>query len=574
MTSTFHVFRKNQKIMIAVFGVLLMVAFTLSSVPNFMAESSTPQNPLIATSRFGSINASDVTEMIDKRNVVREFLYRISIQARLQEWLDRMQRQFGGDLQKLLGPETLQGIEARLGQEIEQNLTMTFGPPTERSVVETHLQAALAERDGVVITDEGIVEYLRDQTADRVTDQQMKEALAQIATRGRQRVTKAFLFDALRDELAAGKYRELFQLGMQATPAERWEYYTRMKRRATAELVAVPASDFLSQIADPSQRDLQSFFDEHKEEEPIPGSPTPGFKVPHKAAFQYFRADYQKFYEEVAVNDKEIEEHYEKSKDTKYLYSSVGEEDETADDSESSTDAAKEPAAEKTPAEKQSAAEKQPAAEKPADAAPPATTPPASATPASTAPPADKQDAQPPKEEPAKDASTDDEEENATGSSCDDAAAPTAETKEDTPAGDAKPATTETTPPAEASAPAATSTPVPSGDMPAAKTDETPAAPSLTAPGNATTTTTPPLTTSTSTPSTPPADTKPAKAPPQLIDRYTLPSSIGEGKNPKYAPLWRVREQIRKELAGASRREDGRRTAETCRPVAKVRTSA
>ncbi|HEX3871831.1 MAG TPA: hypothetical protein VHV77_15410, partial [Pirellulales bacterium] len=527
------------------FGVLLMVAFTLSAVPQFMAESSPSQNPLIATSRYGNFHAFDIGELLDKRNVVKQFLYNVLLQANLQEWFDQMQRQFGGDLHKLLGPQAFQRMEGRIGSQIEQMLMSMIGPTSERSVVQMRLQASLAQREGLVIDDDAIATYLRDQTNDRVTSDQMKAILQGISSRGKQRISKAFLFDALRDELAAMKYRELFFMGLQSTPAERWDYYTRTKRRATVELVAIPATDFLTEIKDPSQRELESFFDEYKEDEPVPGSPTPGFKVPHKAAFQYFKADYKKFFDEVTVTEKEIEEYYEKNKDTKYLYSSVPEDDETPDESA--------PSAEDKNAEDKEAADKKPDASKtetPSDAK--ATTPAKDAAPNESK----ESDTKSPEN---KDADKAEESSSSCGddgqASADDAteepASKTAEPESPTPPSpEAKKAEAETSPasdkPADA-APADSATP-PEG--------ATPSAPSLTAPGNAPSaekappaekapTDAPPSTT------TPPLGKELPKSPPPLIDRYQLPTDIHSGKNPKYAPLWRVHDDIRKELAGS-----------------------
>ena len=52
----------------------------------------------------------------------------------------------------------------------------------------------------------------------------------------------------------------------------------------------------------PTDEELQKFFEENKETYPFPiASPEPGFKVPHKVDFEYFKADVDKFAEKVTT---------------------------------------------------------------------------------------------------------------------------------------------------------------------------------------------------------------------------------------------------------------------------------
>ncbi|HEX4132946.1 MAG TPA: hypothetical protein VHZ24_23135 [Pirellulales bacterium] len=520
MASTFHVFRKNQRLLMAVFGVLLMIAFTLSSVPAFLADRASPQNPLIATTRFGNIHAYDVAEMLEQRNIVKQFLFQIMIQARMLDWIDNMQRQFGQDLQKLLSPQTLQGIQARLGNDLQFELSQTIGPSTERSVVETRLQAQLGEREGVVISDDAITEYIRLQSGDRVSGEQMKAAMAQLPTRSRQRVSKARLYEALRTELAAAKYRQFFLLGMQMTPAERWEYYARLKRRASAEIVPLAASEMLSQVKEPSERELVAFFDEHKQEEAVPGSPKPGFKVPHKAAFEYLRADYEKFYDEAVISDKELEEEYEKHKDEKYRYSSLASEPETDEETKPEEPATKD--------EKPAAGDKNQAETKQSE-------------PAGKEKPSDEPSSKKEPEKQSNDTSSDSDNDEFVDRdpAKDDQPPATQDAAATEPVKKEEPAKTDEPP--KKSEPTPTHAGPPS-DMPFSYQppgEQSPTADKqaldLKAPENAPTT---------------PAAPKISTAP-MLLDRFALPQEITGGKSPTHAPLWQVRERIRKELAGA-----------------------
>src|SRR6185437_7320650 len=162
---------------------------------------------------------------------------------------------------------------------------------------------------------------------DRATADQYQQARSSIRIRGQQRVSKAMVYDALRTELLARNYRMMFANSLQITPAQRWNYYQRLKRRVRAEMTAVPVADFVQQVPDPGDARLTAFFNEYKEVEPVPGSPDPAFKVPTRAAFDYFVADYQHFFNPAGVTEADAKVHYEKFKDQRYTYNNFSESD-------------------------------------------------------------------------------------------------------------------------------------------------------------------------------------------------------------------------------------------------------
>ena len=154
-------------------------------------------------------------------------------------------------------------------------------------------------------------------------------------------LSQAELFDALRAELAA-HYAELaysqlinrsspmggatLYLFRGDTPGDRWEYFTRLNREVTAELMPVKVADFVSQIADPTPEQLRSFYEQYKNEYPYfnqypwPELPTPGFKQPFKAQFQYVKSNFEKLMaeEKPKVTEQEITDYYEKYKDPRF----------------------------------------------------------------------------------------------------------------------------------------------------------------------------------------------------------------------------------------------------------------
>jgi hypothetical protein len=520
-TSSFSIFRKHQRAMVAVFGVLLMLAFTVGPIMMDLigkTGSGGPQNPVIATSIFGKVQASDLMDMKAQRILARDFMEEVVTKA------------YGEQFRQFVGPQ------------IEQMI----GPIDERPLIESRILADEAKAHGIVVGDDAVTDYLRQRTQDRVSAEQFKTALAVVSTPNR-RVTKAMLYDALRPEILAERYKRMFFSSMQTTPAQRWDYYKRLKQRVRAEIVPVAAAEMVNQVKDPAEPVLKDFFAEYKEQEPKPGSPTPGFKVPQKAAFQYFRADYAKFFDPAAVSPAEVLAQYEKLKDQRYLYSELANRDSEAEEEE----AAEKPADKKPPAadSKEPASDKKPDTKPAGDSAtPPAekATKPAEKAPEDKKPEAAKPEDKKPEEKKPDDKQPDEKAEPAAekkpgdNSSC--SAADEADDKADSadkPA-DKEPAAKE---------PAAKDTPA--KDPVAKDPVATPATDAK--PGDAKPAEVKPA-------ETKPAEVKPAAKtppapPPALSEKYALPRDIRQGPNPKYEPLWKVEDAIRKEIAGQKANE-------------------
>ncbi|MBS0210611.1 MAG: hypothetical protein JSS27_16830 [Planctomycetes bacterium] len=516
MPSALSMFRKNQRALMAVFGVLLMIAFLVTGFAGGLEDIIAPRrgDPLIATSARGNFYASDAVRLVQLRRAAQQFLFRVKLESFA---IQLFQKPIDA-----LGQQDLQLLERFMVPRISNEVYQVTGPLEDRPVIENKLMADEASRRGVVFDDDAIRAYINAQTGDQLTDDRLRIILGQLRY-GERALQSNQLFEALRIELLAHKMQELELAEPRQSPLERWEYYARLKRRVTAEIVAVPVSSLLAETSAPSEVELRKLYNEYKNDEPVPGSAEPGFKVPHEAAFQYFRAEFEKFVDEKSITDDEIAAYYEKNKDTRFSFTSLDDEEPAAGTEEKKADDKKEekPADEKKADTKRPEAAKQPAGEKkPAeDKKPAAEAPKTGAEPA------------PAKTEPKPEAKSglDRTRRSTTIRFASYSAAADEPAKEDTkpeakPAGDvpaAKEAAPATTPPAAAT-PALTPSAVPAGEAPAV----TP--PALNAPG-----TVPP----------------PAVKAPLLVDKFELPRDVREGATPTHDPLWKVRDRIRRELA-------------------------
>ncbi|HVU87809.1 MAG TPA: hypothetical protein VHD36_10850 [Pirellulales bacterium] len=286
MASPFALFRKHERWMMAILGVMAMVAFVfLGPLLDFRGMRGSAQDPVVAeTKLYGDIHESDLGRMLMARNLVNRFA----------------QQTFA----------MLYGFSP----------PGYFGPETEAGVVDTMLMARKAEQIGMRVTDDEITRFLQTISENRLTGEQFSDILAGISGR-RGGISRRQLYDALRTELMAQRFAAGFRSSQQVTPAERWEAYQKLNSRATIQAIPVAVADFIDKVAEPDNTAVQTLYENYKQFEPTPGAPVPGFKIPAKIVLQYFVASYEQFEDPAAVTQEEIVSEYEKNKDTRYLYS-------------------------------------------------------------------------------------------------------------------------------------------------------------------------------------------------------------------------------------------------------------
>ncbi|NUQ62547.1 MAG: hypothetical protein HUU20_08665 [Pirellulales bacterium] len=363
MASPFRIFRKHQKAMLAVLGLMAMIAFVF--LPILMDQMSTRsvQDPVLATTKaYGDVTRNQVGMMIGRRQALLGFLYQIQYAV----------QQAGA-----------QGTEA-------MRLSRRIGEATEQSVVDTWLLAQKAEDLGLSVDDETINGVLNSLTEQRLSAEKVQQILHD------SRMRQGMLFDTLRTELLAMRLQEMFGVSLAGTtPAQGWEYFQRLNRKATVEVAALPVAGFVNRVADPSEAVLREFFDKYKDNLPDPANPEPGFRTPRKIAIEYVKADFDQMLKTVEpeITDEEVRKYYEEHKENYKREELPAIEPKTAPKPEVDKPAETEPApAEKTPETAKPAEEpqKQPAAAPGAEAKVPATPP--SEKPAESSPAEAKKD--------------------------------------------------------------------------------------------------------------------------------------------------------------------------------------
>ena len=329
MANPFSIFRRNQRIMLAVICVFAMFAFVfLDPLFKYLGRAGATVNPVVVEANSHSYRASELIALMDSRRIVKNFLQRLAM-AWVQKGVDANQvsprdagtyaeatfERWRQDLMdRSVPPEDIPTDESGAPRQGALSLE-------EASAIQTVVLAAEAERQGMVITDQAVNDYLELITKNLISPAEFEKIVGSLHAEARN-MSQAYLFDALRRELLASRFDFMYKIVYRATvlPAPRWEYFQELNRNATAEVVAVPVEGFVKDVPEPSEAELKAFFEKFSNVLPVPNSPIPGFKRPAKAKFQYFVANTAEFIEraQAQVTPEEIREFYEKNKDVRY----------------------------------------------------------------------------------------------------------------------------------------------------------------------------------------------------------------------------------------------------------------
>lgn len=307
MASPFKWFRKHQKWLIVSLFLMAMIAFVfLSNVQQYSGGGVSKNPVVVATTEFGDLRSYDLQALRHQRQLVLKFL------GLIRDAVLRSKLETNRDAdQKDKVP-----IEATVVEAIQQ----AIGPATEQSVVDTWLYAQHAKRLGLVVGNQAVSDFIREMSENRVHASELKKR----SVRGsreqgifeRVGVGPMQMYELLRHELLALRLRRMFYVSLEGTtPAQRWDYFNRLERRATIEVIPVAVANYVGKVQEePAEEELRELFEKYREQYANPVLPEPGFRKPHKIGVRYFKADLETFASE-AVTEDEVKSHYEKNKD-------------------------------------------------------------------------------------------------------------------------------------------------------------------------------------------------------------------------------------------------------------------
>ena len=322
MSNPLALFRRYQKTMLAVAAVGAMLAFGILPVmQNWLGAPSgggKPDNPVVASWTGESMRLSDLQNRVFRRQALVNFQYAVQAQANQR------------------GVQYTPGIV----------------PPTisEQSIIETALLASQAEKYGVVVSDQAVVDHLEQGLAGGVVNRNEMAAILKQVTQNR--LTQTQLIEAYKTELAAHRMRVLAAGGSfsgsildnVSTPAQTLDYYKRLSRRMEAEVLEFPADDYMAEVKQqmPSDEEIKTLYEEYKEQVDNPSLPEPGFREPYRVTVDWLKADYAEILEsqKAKLTEEQLRADYERNKEA-YRKASLATDDEidnaAGDDSDTET---------------------------------------------------------------------------------------------------------------------------------------------------------------------------------------------------------------------------------------------
>ena len=316
MASPFQIFRKHEKIIIVVAGVLLLVAWLLGDALMNMAMSisgrSSEGKEVVATYNGGDITRSDLADLVTKRTILTNVLR----QAYQLGYSQLIASNPDGDVPPIsvipVLPFHLEG---------EQNI--------EEAAIQNEILWEAAKEEGISIGDEAVKKYLDEVGFHSVNGGQYMKMLSNINFHGRP-ISDKFLINELRKVLMASAYLKT-KTGVLGgpLPEQLWSDWLKFNDSIKLEVAAFPTKDYLAEVKEPSTAEVSKLFEEYKETEPVRMTyyhsilppQNPGFRVPRKAKVKYLIIGHDKIRESIAaiITDEEVEKYYEDNKALEFI---------------------------------------------------------------------------------------------------------------------------------------------------------------------------------------------------------------------------------------------------------------
>ena len=290
----FRTFQRNQKGCMAGATLLAMISFLfLGVIIQLFGGRGGPgsQNETLAESRrFGKITSFDLQRLRDHQESLRRFLF--ELYRKLADPNDEAKMQ-------TLYPLQMFAEQAASVQNSEQ-------------LINTWLVTQYVQTEGVSPDWNDIQNLLKELTGNTITDAVYTDTLNATG------LSPQHVEYLLARQLRWRQAMERFNLSVSAiTPVTRWDWYQRLYRQVTIEAAAVPVDSLIQQVGDPSNSQLNAFFEQNKTKRYNPMSAESGFLMPTELAFQYVVAEpTQKLLD--SITEEEMRTYYDENKETQF----------------------------------------------------------------------------------------------------------------------------------------------------------------------------------------------------------------------------------------------------------------
>jgi hypothetical protein len=309
MSQLMHKFRKHQKVIMAVTGVLIIFTFTVGGIISQYQEERPDTRGVkasVVTYKGGRISEQEMQLMVGAHHRAA-----VGCAAVGSAGLSKGQMPQGYMVYPFFGERSIWGIPPSADEDtvLQIRLLAEKGRQLGMDVDNTTVTQFLYRLYGVPSTstshDRDIQDVLRRELGDNMSVQQFYEQMKIELLAQHVRY--------LGDTVLTARNMQTFETT--PPPAEAYTYFERLNRQSEVESMPVKVADFVDQVkGKPTERELNDLFAKHKLQFTNPYLAEPGFKVPPKVAVQYVKVDFNKLLEaeKTKITEEQIKAEYER----------------------------------------------------------------------------------------------------------------------------------------------------------------------------------------------------------------------------------------------------------------------
>jgi peptidyl-prolyl cis-trans isomerase D len=243
----FEVFRRHQRKLIAIFGIMAMFAFVVSdSLPKLLSPNAVGRDQPVVKIFGKTVYRSGLNAMLEERTRANVFISELNPYA---------------------------------GRAF-------FGGVKERDLVDALILQHEADRLGIPGGLEAGRDWLKKISGGQMTAD-MFEALLR---RFNNRVSGQQILEDIANQVRLANVRQLLGQPL-VTPYDIFRAYRDQNERVSARAIEVPVDKFLSEVPEPTEAEIQAEYDKYKDFLPDEARETPGFKVPRKIVVEILSVD-------------------------------------------------------------------------------------------------------------------------------------------------------------------------------------------------------------------------------------------------------------------------------------------
>lgn len=310
----FRFFRRYQKSLIVVGGVVLMFVFLVGDYLGNFGPAPGGGTAISPSATFATWNGGKLTHgqfdaEFNKRQILNRFLRTVHAMGR--------ERAMAAGSEEMLPPVDLIGFLDEQANVDQVRL----------EVVIDKILTEQARQRGIRVSNKTLETYIAKLGYSQLSSSDLRAALSMI----RSSLSSDYILEALEDAFLAHTMRTVYgtNSGFNALlavemPLDRWRAWRQVNDLISVEAAALKVENFESEVPEPTDQQLRELYEEYKEVVPAPHqvvnvqlpSPNPAFAIPRKVKLQYLSADFNAAVEKFKsqVTDEEVKEYYENNK--------------------------------------------------------------------------------------------------------------------------------------------------------------------------------------------------------------------------------------------------------------------